>query len=84
MAQVPSKCEALSSAPNKIPVLPPTKKKKNFSLGMVVYTCNPSDLGGRDQEKHSLKPAWGNSSWDPIFKKKKKNHKTGLVERLKV
>jgi hypothetical protein len=24
---------------------------------LVVYTCNPSYLGGRDQEDHSLKPA---------------------------
>jgi hypothetical protein len=33
------------------------------------HICNPSYLGGRDQEDHSLKPAWANSSLDPISKK---------------
>jgi hypothetical protein len=27
---------------------------------------NPSYSGGRDQEDHGSKPAWGNSSQDPI------------------
>jgi hypothetical protein len=30
--------------------------------------CNPGYLGGRDQEDHSSKPAWANSSQDPISK----------------
>jgi hypothetical protein len=28
---------------------------------LVAHTCNPSYSGGRDQEDHSLKPAWANS-----------------------
>jgi hypothetical protein len=50
----------------------------------VAHTCNPSYSGGRDQEDRSLKPAWGNSSRNSTSKKKKKNHKRGLVEWLKV
>jgi hypothetical protein len=34
----------------------------------VAHACNPSYLGGRDQEDHSLKPAWANSSQDPVSK----------------
>jgi hypothetical protein len=34
----------------------------------VAYTCNPSYLGGRDQENHSSKPAQANSLCDPILK----------------
>jgi hypothetical protein len=32
----------------------------------VAHACNPSYLGGRDQEDRSLKPAWAHSSGDPI------------------
>jgi hypothetical protein len=28
----------------------------------VVHSCNPSYSGGRDEEDHSSKPDWGNSS----------------------
>jgi hypothetical protein len=35
----------------------------------VAYTCNPSYLGGRDQEDLGLKPARANSLRDPILKK---------------
>jgi hypothetical protein len=31
----------------------------------VAHTYNFSYLGGRDQEDHSLSPAWANTSWDP-------------------
>jgi hypothetical protein len=34
----------------------------------VPHACNPSYLGGRDQEGHCLKPAWENSLRDPILK----------------
>jgi hypothetical protein len=34
----------------------------------VAHACNPSYSGGRNQEDHSSKPAWGNSSQDPISK----------------
>jgi hypothetical protein len=35
----------------------------------VAHTYNPHCSGGRDQEDRSLKPAWANSSQDPILKK---------------
>jgi hypothetical protein len=47
----------------------------------VAHTCNPS-YSGRDQEDLGLKPAWANSSRDPILKKP--IIKIGLVEWLKV
>jgi hypothetical protein len=34
----------------------------------VAHTCNPSYSRGRDQEDHSLKPVWANSSQDTISK----------------
>jgi hypothetical protein len=34
----------------------------------VAHTCNPSYLGGRDQEDHSSKPALAKSSLDIISK----------------
>jgi hypothetical protein len=37
-------------------------KFKRFSLVLVAHTCNPSHLGDRDQEDHSLNPALANSS----------------------
>jgi hypothetical protein len=40
--------------------------------------CNPSYSGGRDQEDHSSKPGWVNSSARPYLKKT--FTKTGLVE----
>jgi hypothetical protein len=48
---------------------------------LVANACIPSYSGGRDQEDHSSKPAWANSSQDPISKKP--ITKTGLVEWLK-
>jgi hypothetical protein len=52
----------------------------------VAHACNPSCSGGRDQEDRSSKPAWANSSREPVSKKKKKKPftKKGLVEWLKV
>jgi hypothetical protein len=39
--------------------------------GLVTRTCNPRYWGGRDQKKDGgLKPAWENSSQDPILKNK--------------
>jgi hypothetical protein len=35
---------------------------------LVTHTCNPSCLGGTDQEDCSLKPAQANSLLDPISK----------------
>jgi hypothetical protein len=34
----------------------------------VDHACNPGYSGGRDQEDCSSKPAWANSSQDPISK----------------
>jgi hypothetical protein len=34
----------------------------------VAHAYNPSYSGGRDQEDRGLKPAWANSSRDPILK----------------
>jgi hypothetical protein len=43
-------------------------KKVEVELGMVAAAYNPKCLGGWDQEDDSLRPAWANSSWDPISK----------------
>jgi hypothetical protein len=48
----------------------------------VADTCNPCYSGSKDQEDHSSKPAWANSSKDPISKKT--YHKKGLAEWLQV
>jgi hypothetical protein len=34
----------------------------------VAHAYNPSNSVGRDQEDHSSKPAWANSSQDPSLK----------------
>jgi hypothetical protein len=52
------------------------------SQALVAHTCNPSYSGGREQEDHDLKPAWANSSQDPISKKP--ITKNGLIEWLKM
>jgi hypothetical protein len=41
----------------------------------VAHACNPSYSGGKGQEECSSKPAWANSSPDPISRKKKKSQK---------
>jgi hypothetical protein len=42
---------------------------KNIACaGCWWLMTNPSYSGGRDQEDRSLKPAWANSSGDPISK----------------
>jgi hypothetical protein len=50
----------------------------------MTHACNPSYSGGRGQgqEDHSSKPAWANSSQDPILKNT--HHEKGLVAWLKV
>jgi hypothetical protein len=35
----------------------------------MAHTCNPSYSGGRDQKVCGSKPAWANSSQDPILEK---------------
>jgi hypothetical protein len=44
-------------------------KKQPYSWVLVAHVYNPSYSGGRDQEDHGSKPAWANSSRDPILKK---------------
>jgi hypothetical protein len=44
-----------------------------------THTCNPSYSGGRDQEDHSSKPTWANSSRDPISKKPNTKKRAGGV-----
>jgi hypothetical protein len=39
-----------------------TTKKKYQNKKPVAHAYNPNYSGGRDQEDHSLKPAWANSS----------------------
>jgi hypothetical protein len=36
---------------------------------LVAHASNPSYSAGRGQEKSGSKPAWANSSWDPISKR---------------
>jgi hypothetical protein len=52
----------------------------------VAHACNLSYSGDRDQEVCYLKPAWANSSQDPIsnrnHKKKKKKKKIGRVAQV--
>jgi hypothetical protein len=48
----------------------------------VARASNPSYSGGRDQKDCSSKPAWANSSQDPISKKSITEKE--LVEWLKV
>jgi hypothetical protein len=62
---------------------PSLRQKAGDQPVPVAQACNPSYSGGRDQVS---KPVLGNSSKDPIFKKKKKKtlHKKGRVEWLKV
>jgi hypothetical protein len=50
-------------------------KDQSFCWAPVAHTCEPSYSGGRDQEGCSSKPAWANSSRDPISKKKKQKKK---------
>jgi hypothetical protein len=45
----------------------------------MAYTCNPSYLGGRDQEDCGSKPAQANSSQDLILKKTHHKKRTGRV-----
>jgi hypothetical protein len=44
-------------------------KMMHKNTAPVSHAYNPSCSGGRDQEDHSSKLAWENSSQDPISKK---------------
>jgi hypothetical protein len=43
--------------------------KDIYRWAPMAHTCNRSYSGGRDQEDCNLRPAWVNSSQDPILKK---------------
>jgi hypothetical protein len=43
-------------------------RSSHFHWPLVAHACNPSYSGGKDQEDLICKPAWANSSWDPISK----------------
>jgi hypothetical protein len=43
-------------------------------VSAVVHTCNPSYVGGRDQEDRGLRPAPAKSYQDPILP-----HQLGMV-----
>jgi hypothetical protein len=51
---------------------------------LVAHACNTSYSGSRDQEDCGLKPSWETLSQKKTKhknqKKKKKNHKKGLME----
>jgi hypothetical protein len=51
------------------------------SQALLAHPCNPSYSGGRDQEDHGSKPAWGNSS-RPYFEKT--HHTKWMAKGLKV
>jgi hypothetical protein len=43
-------------------------EKKEMDQALVAHICIPSYSGGREQEDCTSKPAWENSSQDPISK----------------
>jgi hypothetical protein len=59
---LPSRHKTLDSS------LSTTKEKEKCKPGGVAHVCNLSYSGGRDQKDHRSKPAWVNSSRDPISK----------------
>jgi hypothetical protein len=48
----------------------------------AVHACNPSYVGGWDQEDHGSGPVWANSLWDPIFKITRAKWTGGLAQVL--
>jgi hypothetical protein len=50
-----------------------------FFWAPVTHAYNPSYSGGRDQEYHSLKQAWANSSRDPILKNPSQKYRAGRI-----
>jgi hypothetical protein len=53
----------------------------NPSWALVAPACNPSYSEGRDQKDFGSKPAWENSSRDPISKKNyHKNRAGGMAQ----
>jgi hypothetical protein len=63
-------------------MIPQYYQDKNPGWAPVAHAYNPSYSRGRDQEDRGSKPAWANSSRDPISKIT--NTKKVLVEWLEV
>jgi hypothetical protein len=61
---------------------PQHQEGQHWSQALVAHACDLSSSGHRDQEDHSSKPAWANSSMRPCFEKTV--HQKGLAEWLKV
>jgi hypothetical protein len=59
------------------------KTKVAAGWAPVPHIYNPSYPGSRDREDHGSKPAW-QIVQETYLKKKKTQHKKGLVEWLKV
>jgi hypothetical protein len=57
----------------------PISKITRASQAPVPQTCNPNYSGGRDEKVHSSKPAWANSSQNPISKKPYTKKRAGGV-----
>jgi hypothetical protein len=57
-----------------------TFKLYNFMGYLKSHICNPSYSGDRDQKDHSLRPAWANSSRDPILKKTSQKRAGGVAQ----
>jgi hypothetical protein len=54
--------------------------KKKECWAPVAHACNPSYSGGRDQKNRSLKPAWVNSSRDPISRNPSQKWAGGVAQ----
>jgi hypothetical protein len=59
---------AVQSQPAQAKMLARPSQKTRWGQTPATHACNPSNSGGTVQEDRSSKPAWGNSSQDPISK----------------
>jgi hypothetical protein len=60
---------------NKLP-----QRIKNYSRALVAHTCNPSYLGGRDQEDQDSKPEANIPETVPPKKKASQKRAGGLTQ----
>jgi hypothetical protein len=60
--------DSSTGVPVQGPGFNPQHHKNNFSRVLLVHACNPSYLGGLDQEDHSFRPAQASISRDAISK----------------
>jgi hypothetical protein len=59
-----------------------TTRRPLSSRALLAHVCNPNYSGGRDQENHVSKPAWANSSQDPISKIPNTKRASGVVQGI--